>query len=497
MRLKSLCQTSIVWLLFIFTSFSFTFASEKKFTNEELCYLSVAKLLQLYQSGELSPVDVLQAQIARIESLNPNINAIAEKHYAEALQQAKESEKRYKSGTQRPLEGITCAVKDDVFVKGWKSTKGSLIMKDTLPCAEDTEFASVLRDTGVVMHIHTNVPEYYCNLVTWNKLFGVCRNPWNTSYTPGGSSGGSAASLVAGFATLATGSDMGGSIRVPAAMTSLYGYKPPYGRVATSLLQYESYGPLARSFDDLVLFQNAISGPCEAMISTLKPKLIYPTSYGDLKGWKIVYDPMDNWGIPVDSTVKEAMKNAVALLRELGVDVVEMDLGFRAKDFDIYALGIFSTSMGAYTFKLTEKHPELITPYIAYFIERYSKRVSPYAILEAEDYIFCHHKEIQKRVFSQGFKAIIMPTLCTPYITAEMGSTVENTIVTINGKPYSGATWDYAFTWPWNMLGHYPVLNVPVGHTPENIPMGMQIISNTYEDLDAFQVAYQWSKAKT
>lgn len=483
---------SFFCLILCYGTFSSS-SSKREFTKSELCFMPVRELLQLYSALDVSPVDVLKAQIERIEEFNPQVKAISAKHYAEAFAQARESEKRYREGNPRPLEGITCAIKEDAFTKNWESTKGTLV-PDHICIDKDIPFVASLRDAGVVMHVQTIVPEYFCNLVTWNKLQGVCRNPWNLEYTPGGSSGGSAAALAAGFTTLATGSDMGGSIRVPAAMTGLYGFKPPYGRVATCQEQFVSYGPLARTFDDLVVFQNVITGPCEGMMSTIKPKLEYPQDYESIRGWKIAYDPMDNWGIPIDKTVKEAMEKTVEILRSMGAEVVEVDLGFRASDFDTYALGIFSTSMGAYTFRYTEHYPELITPYIAQFIKKYASKTSPQCLLDMEDYISEHHLKVQQLVFSKEFNAIIMPTLCTPYIAADMGRTLDNMNVKINGQSYSGVTWDYAFTWIWNMLGHYPVMNVPIGSTEEGIPMGMQVIADTLDDLTAFQFASQWSK---
>lgn len=499
MYLRSTLSVSIFFLSSLFLinpSFaSLSTQNSNSLSNEQLCYLSGTELLELFRAKKLSPVTVLKAQIERIEKFNPNINAINGKHYEEALIQAQESERRYQNGTPRPLEGLTCAIKDEVDVKGWRTTMGSVILKQVKSAEKDCPLAQTLREAGVIMHVQTNVPEYYCNLVTWNHLFGITRNPWNTHYTPGGSSGGSSAALAAGFTTLATGSDMGGSIRFPAAMTGLYGFKPPFGRVATSLTQYESSGPMARTFEDMNLFQNALSGPNPGMLSAIKPKLNYPQQYGDIKGWRIAYDPMDKWGIPVDETIRKAMKQTVETLRSLGAEVIEVDLGFRKDDFETYALGIFSTSIGPFCFNEPEKHLKSITPYLANLVKNYAKKTSPQHIAYAEEYIVNKNDHIQKQVFSKGFKAIIMPTMTTPYVTADMGSTPENTHVTINGKQYDASTWNYSFTWPWNMLHSYPIVNVPIGMTPEKIPLGMQIIGNIYEDLNAFQVAAALSQA--
>lgn len=469
--------------------------NKNAFAQEDLCYLPVKELLTLFKAQKISPVDLLKAQIAQIEKYNATINAHTAMHFEEAYIQAHESEKRYKEGTQRPLEGITCAIKDEVDVKGWRTTKGSKIHANDPVSEEDAALITLLRNAGVVMHVQTNIPEYYCNLVTHN-LDGICRNPWNLKYTPGGSSGGSAAALAAGFTTLAVGSDMGGSIRSPASMVGIYGFKPPFGRIASSDVQFESEGPMARTIEDLIVFQNAIAGPTPEMMSAIYPKLDYPLEYKPIDGLRIAYDPMKNWGVPIDQSVINAMEHAVTILKANNVEVVEVDLGFRADHFETYARGIFATSIGPYCFDGPISHPELITPNMARLTNKY-KNATPHDLTNIEDLRTLLNKRVQTTVFAnphQTFHVIIMPTLCSPYIDADMGTTDQNNSLMINGKLHSADTWNYAFTWHWNILYNYPVVNVPIGKTREDIPIGMQIIGNTLRDLDAFQVAAAWSK---
>lgn len=468
--------------------------SNKVLTQTDLCFLPATELLELFKAKVITPVDLLNAQMAQIKKFNSRINAVTEAHYFDALKQAQESTKRYEDGTARPLEGLTCAIKDEVDVVGWRTTMGTIIRKDAPIATKDAPLTTFLRDAGLVFHVQTNIPEYYCNLVTWNHLFGICRNPWNLDYTPGGSSGGSAASLTAGFTTFATGSDMGGSIRFPAAMSGLYGFKPPFGRVPTSHVHYESEGPMTRSFEDLCLLQTAMTGRSRKVMSTLEEKLHYPLNYPPIHTWKIAYDTMENWGIPLDKTVKNSMSDVVARLSALGAEVKEVDLGFRASDFSTYALGIFSTSLGAFCFEEPKKHREKITRYIENCLDKYETKLSPQHLVNAEEWMDEKHAQIQEKVFANNFDAIIMPTMCSPYLKADMGTHPENTVITINGKQHSAENWDYSFTWPWNMLGYYPVVNVPVGITPEQIPLGMQIIADVRQDLKAFQVAAAWSK---
>lgn len=469
-------------------------SAREKFSDAELRYLPAYKLLELFRSKQLSPVDVLEAQIKSIELLNPSINAISSKHYDEARLQAMESELRYELGIYRPLDGLTVLVKNEIEVKGWVVTMGSLTLEKAPPCTEDAAIITFLRNAGVVMHAQTNVPEFCCHVITWSNLSGVSRNPWNTNYTPGGSSGGSSSALAAGFGTLALGSDMGGSIRIPAAMTALYGFKPPYGRVPTSLVQYESYGPMARTIEDLYLLQKTIAGKSPKIISSLPLKKNYLKPREDIKGWRIAYDPMTQWGIPIDGTVKKSMEESVERLQSLGVVVEQVDLGFRAEDFEIYGLGLLSTSMGFFCFHNPLEYPQLTSAYMNNLVEKYAQKTSNIHIAIAENWMKSKHQQVQEKVFLQGFKAIIMPTMCTPYVPADMGITSTNNFITINGEQHKADTWNFVLTWPWNMLGQYPVMNVPNGITHDGVPMGMQIIPNTYEDDIAFQIASQWSK---
>lgn len=213
-------------------------AMAREGSDAALCYAPVVELIAAFKAGRLSPVDLLQAQIKRIEEYNPLINAITYKHFDEAMAEAKELEERYKKGTQRPLEGITVAFKDESERVGWRVTMGSLAYKDAPPAEENSAIIDALEAAGAVLHVQTTVPEFYLSASASTYAWGTTRNPWNLDYSPGGSSSGSGASLAAGFATLATGSDMGGSIRVPASQCGLYGFKAPFGRVATSEISY-------------------------------------------------------------------------------------------------------------------------------------------------------------------------------------------------------------------------------------------------------------------
>jgi amidase len=460
--------------------------------NNELIYLSAAEILSLYRMKKLSPVEMLWAHIAQIEQYNDQVNCIVQDHFEDAMQAAHESEQRYMRGNPRPLDGIPCAIKDDAQVKDWRHSWGSLLMQEVEPARYDAPIIDMLRQAGVLMHIQTTAPEFFLAGVTWSHLWGVTSNPWNMQYTPGGSSGGSGAALAAGFTTLAIGSDMGGSIRIPASMCGLYSCKPPFGRVPTSEVAYETFGPMGRTFADMNLLQQHISGPHPYSHSSLRPKLDYPESFADVKGWRIAVDTLSEYGAEVDETVSRSMQEAIKKLRSLGCEVEVMDLGFRQTDFEIMIAGLMSTEMGLLAVMASED-PDSLTPYVRDFLETYGDKMGPKYAVAAEELLTYYNQQVQEKVFMRGLHAIAMPTMLTPYVEADWFSSPEKAFVTVNGKQVESHM-GFFTTWMWNLLGRHPVVNVPNGITSDGLPLGMQIISNTFEDLTAFQLAQAWSK---
>ena len=222
------------------------------------------------------------------------------------------------------MEGITVAVKDEFTRPGWRVTQGSLIFKDSPRATENDAILDALEAAGAVLPFQTTVPEFYL-FGSVNSGLGTTHNPWNLQYSPGGSSAGSAAALAAGFATLAMGSDMGGSIRIPASQCGLYGFRPPFGRVASGshLLHRGSTGPRLR---DLVHFQNALVGPSDKVMAAIRPRLDYPSQYPRPIGLA------DRRGLGTGIAdcvppVKAAMQQGISTLRDAGC-VVEVDCGF-------------------------------------------------------------------------------------------------------------------------------------------------------------------------
>jgi len=198
----------------------------------DLHYLSATEALRLFRSRELSPVELLDAVIARAEAVEPVVNALCHTFSDEARAAAREAEARYAGRGEPPraLEGIPLAIKEEEAIAGQPWTQGSLLYKD-LVADYTSAFGQRMLDSGAIVHARSTAPEFSCAGFTHSKLHGVTRNPWNPGFGVGGSSGGSGAALAAGTTTLASGSDIGGSIRIPASFNGVVGFKPPYGRV--------------------------------------------------------------------------------------------------------------------------------------------------------------------------------------------------------------------------------------------------------------------------
>ena len=197
--------------------------------DTELCYLTADEAISAFKTKKLSPVELIDAVIDQSQKVNKTINAFTYTFFDEARNQAKLAEKRYADGeATKDLEGLPIGVKDESGIEGQPLSKGSLIYKDYI--AEDTSPVNQrVLDAGGIVHARTATPEFSCAGFTWSRQWGVTRNPWNNKFTSGGSSGGSSASLASGTSTICTGSDIGGSIRIPASTCGLVGYKPPYG----------------------------------------------------------------------------------------------------------------------------------------------------------------------------------------------------------------------------------------------------------------------------
>lgn len=458
----------------------------------DLHFLTATEAIRQFQNRTLSPVELMTALIARSETAEPVINAFSFTYFEEAMERAKAAEARYRSGTARPLEGIPLAVKDESYIEGQITTNGSLLLKDAV--ASTTSFViQRLLDAGAIVHARTTTPEFSVAVFTWSRLWGVTRNPWNPAVTPGGSSGGSSASLAAGTTTLATGSDIAGSIRVPASLCGLVGFKAPYGRIPEeppwNLEYYNHQGPLARTVSDCILMENVMAGPHSKDIATLKPKLTLPDTYESIHGWRIAYS-IDLGYQEVDPEVRQNTLAALDVFRSLGAEVEEVDLGWTAETLTAalnhLTYGLMGASLLAYD---TPDQYDQLTAYVKYLIQL-SKNTTIKEAYRAE-VVAAEMYASLGRIF-ENYNLFICPTVVHTGVAADFDYSSQP--LSINGvevEPKFG----WVMTYPFNILSRCPVLAVPSGQASNNVPTGIQLVGPTYEDETVFRAAMAYEAA--
>ncbi len=453
-------------------------------SDTDLAYISAVDALRQFKSGELSPVELMDAVIARAEEVQPAINSFSQTFYDDARKSARRAEDRYRKGSRtRSLEGLPIAVKDEETIKGLPATSGSLAYKNEI-ADETTPIVERCFRAGAIMHARTTTPEFSCAGVTHTKLWGVTRNPWNTDYTPGGSSGGTSATLAAGAATLATGSDIAGSIRIPASCAGVVGFKPPYGRNPQghvfNLDFYCHSGPLARTVADCALLQNTMSGVHPRDIATLRQKVRLPLTYDSVEGMKIALS-IDLGYCEVDTDVRNNTLDAANKLRDAGAIVEEVDLGWSwdALTAAMNYLGhLFANTMvDAY-----QQHRHRLMPYAVDIIET-GMRTTGSDFISSLKVAGEMYEELGPLL--ERFDALICPTNAISAVPADFDSTKGK--VEINGvevNPMLG----WVMTYPFNILSRCPVLSVPSGRDRNGVPTGLQIVGRTYDDPTVFRV---------
>jgi aspartyl-tRNA(Asn)/glutamyl-tRNA(Gln) amidotransferase subunit A len=452
----------------------------------DLHYLPAAEALQLFATRELSPVELVSAVIARAEDVEPAINAFAETRYEQALAGARQAEARY-AGTgpaPRPLEGLPVAVKEEAPIAGQRNTLGSLPLRDVI-ASETAVFAQRIIDAGGIVHARSTTPEFSCAPFTWSRLWGVTRNPWNRAFSPGGSSGGSAAALAAGSATLATGSDIGGSIRIPSSFCGVTGFKPPYGRVPEveifNLDHYCHEGPLARSVADCALLQNVIAGPHHSDVASLRPKLDIPARLDPIAGLRIALSP-DLGCYEVDADVAANTRAAADRLRQAGATVEEVSLPWDLAIINRAARIHFGMIFGPSVREIYSAHAADLTSYARRFVAESDEigKDDLVAGLALEAGIYAPLGRLL-----DDFDALICPTFAVPALPAEYDTDQP---VLVNGAPRDD--WlDVLMTLPFNIASRCPVMSVPSGRSRDGVPTGLSVVGKTYDDVTVFRIA--------
>ena len=440
-----------------------------------LAECSASTLLQLYRSGAASPLDATREILARIERLNPQLNAFCLVDAEAALQSARQSEARWQRGAPMgPLDGVPVSIKDLILTRGWPTRRGSRTVDAAQAWDVDAPVTARLREAGAVLLGKTTTPEFGCKGETNSPLTGISRNPWDLSRTPGGSSGGTAAAVAAGLGPLSVGTDGAGSVRIPAAFCGNFGLKPSFGRVpAYPLSPFGSVshlGPHTLSVADAALMMNVISQP-DARDWTALPAdgRDYRVGLDDgVRGLRIAYSPTLGYARNVHPEVAAAVERAVQGLAALGAVVEAVDPGFD-DPLDI-CTGLWF--LGAYTVwsGLSPAQQAVCDP-------DFQAEAALGARLTALDVQQLHLRRgalgSRLRQFMQRFDLIATPAVAVPAFEARPAGHTPMTPADMLG-------WT-PFSYPFN-LSQQPAASIPCGLTGDGLPIGLQLVGPMFGD---------------
>ena len=445
-------------------------------------YRSASDLLADFTAKRLSPVEYLEVVIDRVEACEPTLNAVMDRRYDEARAEAKASADRYANGTQLPLDGVPVAAKEEHPMVGRSWTQGSLAYAD-LVADHDHPIIERIQAAGGIIHIRTATPEFCCTPYCHSRAWGITRNPWNTRYSPGGSSGGTGAALAAGYAPVGTGSDIGGSIRIPASLSGVAGFKPPWQRVPAlppyNLDQYCHDGPMARTVADCALLEDVIAGSHWRDGASLPnpPKVV--GAGADVRGLRIALCVhLGDW--PLDAAVEHNTRRVAASLAEAGAHVVEVELPWTMLDVWHTAEAHFRAIMGAGIAEVRDAHRDELNDYtVAFADSMQAAGLDFYGGLEHEGAMW----QSLGQLFEQ-YGALVCPTMATEgYVAGEPY---------LDGMDVGGAHLPHhilgAMTLPFNIHSRCPVLSVPSGLGSNGVPTGVQVVGRPYDDVTAFRV---------
>jgi len=454
-----------------------------------LADLSATEIRQKIASKEVSAVEYLQACLERVGELNPALNAIVTPN-PRAIDEAKAIDRRIKAGeTPGPLCGLTVGIKDVTPVAGLRTTFGSPIYTDYVP-DEDALVVRRLRDAGAVILGKTNCPEFAAGANTFNEVFGRTRNPWDTKKSAGGSTGGGAAGLATGMIALAEGTDLGGSLRIPAAFCGIAGLRPSVGLVPTHPTDWvwdtlQVTGPMARTAEDMALMLQAIAGPSEysPFAQPMDGRDFVRAARGSRKNLRIAYCP-DIAGIGVDPDVERVCREAAFALESKGAIVEEIALDLSAARPAFLSLrGLwFCTQMFP---RLDKQH--LFGPNVGNNV-RSGLEVTSKELAAAENYR--GHLWHQFRQFFAEYDHLLTPCVAVPPFPVE-----QNYPETIAGKPMSTYIDWIAPTFVLSLTG-LPVACVPAGLDSAGMPVGLQIAGRQMGEESVLALAAQVQKLR-
>jgi amidase len=449
---------------------------------KELIRKTAAEVVASLKKGDVTPLDCLGALETRIAEVNPRVNALVTLCFDRARDHSKALMKKpvLERGT---LCGLPVPIKDLADVAGVRSTQGSRIFADRI--AEESDIlVKHLEGEGGIIYAMSNTPEFGAGAQTFNDVFGITRNPWNTALTPAGSSGGAAVALATGMAWVAHGSDLGGSLRNPASFCGVVGLRPSPGRVACApgtvidgTLGVE--GPMARNVSDLALMLDAMSGwEVGDPLSLPKENKTFRSHIESISYPKRIAISKDLGVTPVDPEVAEIVLAAARKLEGEGVIVEELhpDLPDAMNCFQVQRAAGYAAGM----LPLLEKHRDLLKPEVIWNIEKGLK-------LSGEDIARAQAQRAtlfrNMHLFLERYDALLCPTTIVPPFPVE-----ERYVKRCNGVEFETYI-DWLLIVAVPTLCMCPAISIPCGFTKSSLPVGLQIIGPNRGEAKVLQVA--------
>ena len=456
----------------------------------DICFLTATEMARLIRTRKLSAREVLSAHLKQIERVNPKLNAIVTLVADQAMASAKAAdEAQAKGAAMGPLHGLPIAHKDLVNTKGIRTTFGSLAFKDNVPDHDDL-IVERIHASGAILIGKTNTPEFGAGSQTFNQVFGATLNPYDTTRTCGGSSGGAAVALASGMLPIADGSDLGGSLRNPAAFCNIVGFRPSPGRVpnpgaAIAWSPLSTSGPMARNVADVALLLSTMSGPdAGSPLSLPEPGALFRRDLTrSFKGVRVAWFK-DLGGLPFDSRVSAVVNAQRKIFEGLGCIVEQAEPDFSGADYAFKTLRAWgqATQHG----ERIRTHRNLYKDTLLLETEQ-GLKLSATDIAKAESL----HSQVWRRfqAFLTRYEYFILPTtqvlpfdVKTPYPSEINGVRMESYI------DWMKACW-------YITVAGSPAISVPAGFSPEGLPVGIQIVGRYNHDLSVLQLGAAFEAA--
>lgn len=479
--------------------------------GDDLAHLSARELLRRFAGGDLAPSEYLEVLLERIAAdrrAELPVNAFTEVLHQEARREARAADDHYArlraegaDPTGRRLLGLPVATKEKHALAGRTLSQGMAAHAGDI-ADRDHPLVERIRRHGGVIHGRTTSPEFSCATFTHTRMWGVTRNPWDRSLTPGGSSGGASAALAAGLTPLATASDIAGSTRLPAAFTGVVGYKGPYGAVpgagAFAADWYRGDGAMARTVGDVALLTEVLRGPHPSDHATVPTQAVtWPggePAPADLRGRRIAYSPRLG-DYPVQRAVREQVDAAVDAMQRAGADVVEVSLPWTTAAIRETTMAHFGHLLADGMRRLLEGWEETAEDYTRQFIadaRRHAERISLFETLERESAV-----QAQLAAAMAESDVLVTPVSAVLSLPAEARCLEGLTVTDLadGGVRHVEHYWEAHMTVPFNVANRCPVLSVPAGLAP-GVPVGLQIVGHPYDEQTVFDVAARYEQIR-